>query len=253
MADKIDAVILAGAPAGPDMSPHDSLASRAMLYIGGKTMLQWVVDALREAESVGRIAAVGDVSGDGLDAIVKPGEDLVENIKRGIEALDSPELVLVVSSDIPLITAEGIQDFITRAAAMGADMAYPIIPKAHCVKRYPQLQRTYLKTADGVFTGGNLMLMRRAFLADNWSTVAGAYAARKQVFKLARMIGLGVMVRVVVAQAIPSVLQVSMLERAASRMLNAKVAAVVSAYPEIGEDVDKPADLQAVRKILGAR
>ena len=34
------------------------------------------------------------------------------------------------------------------------------------------------------------------------------------------------------------------------RMLGGKVAAVVTAYPEIGEDVDKPSDLAAVRKIL---
>jgi hypothetical protein len=48
------------------------------------------------------------------------------------------------------------------------------------------------------------------------------------------------------------VLRISMLERAVSRMLDAKVAAVVSAYPEIGEDVDKPSDLEVVRRILGS-
>ena len=33
-------------------------------------------------------------------------------------------------------------------------------------------------------------------------------------------------------------------------MLGGKVAAVVSAYPEIGEDVDKASDLNAVLEIL---
>ncbi len=118
------------------------------------------------------------------------------------------------------------------------------------MKRYPQFRRTYVKTADGVFTGGNLMLVSPEFAARNWGVIADAYAARKQVMKLARMIGMGVLLRVLVAQVFPRALKLSRLEEAISRMLRAKVAAVVSAYPEIGEDVDKRSDLDAMRKIL---
>jgi hypothetical protein len=64
------------------------------------------------------------------------------------------------------------------------------------------------------------------------------------------MIGMGVLARVMLARVMPSVLRVSMLERAVEHMLGARVAAVVSDYPEIGEDVDKPSDLEAVRRIL---
>ena len=248
--NKIDAIILAGAPADPQMVPEGGLVSRAMIRVGDKTMLQWVVDALRGCSSIGKILAVGDVTADGLDAVTEPGDDLVANIKRGIEQLDTQEPVLVVSSDIPLLTAKAVQDFVDRAVPLKADLAYPIIPKAHCQKRYPQLKRTYLKTADGVFTGGNLMLLRPEFVSNHWEAVAAAHAARKHVFKLARMIGVGVFLRVIASQLVPAVISVSALERAASRVLGAKVAAVVSAYPEIGEDVDKLSDLEAVRKIL---
>jgi 2-phospho-L-lactate guanylyltransferase (CobY/MobA/RfbA family) len=249
---KFDAIILAGAPAGAEMS-SDSEMSRAMVRIGDKTMLQWVVDALRASERVGRIISVGDVSGDGLDSIIQPGEDLVANIRRGVEALDTTDPILVVSSDIPLLTAEAVSDFLDRAGPLGVDLAYPIVPKAHCQARYPQLKRTYLKTADGVFTGGNLMLIKPSFITEHWQSIAEAYAARKHVTRLARMIGLGVLLQVIAGQVAPCLLRVSSLERAASRMLGASVAAVVSEYPEIGEDVDKPSDLEAVRAILGTR
>ncbi len=64
------------------------------------------------------------------------------------------------------------------------------------------------------------------------------------------MIGMSVLVRLIAARVFASALKVSTLEGAVSRMLRVKVAAVVSAYPEIGEDVDNPEDLEAVRKIL---
>ena len=248
--NKIDAIILAGAPADPEMVPEGGLVSRAMVRVGDKTMLQWVVDALRGSPSIGRILAVGDVAADGLDGVVEPGDDLVSNVKRGIEELDTKEPVLVVCSDIPLLTARAVEDFVDRAVPLKADLAYPILPKAHCEKRYPELKRTYLKTADGVFTGGNLMLLSPEFVFSNWEAIANAHAARKHILKLARMIGIGVFLRVILAQLAPCVLSVSVLERAASRVLGAKVVAVVSAYPEIGEDVDKPSDLAVVRKIL---
>jgi hypothetical protein len=103
-----------------------------------------------------------------------------------------------------------------------------------------------------VFTGGNLMLVKPEFIRSNWEVIAGAYAARKQVSRLARIIGLRVLARVVVGQVVPSVLRLSYLEAAVSRLVRADVAAVISCYPEIGEDVDKPSDLEAVRKILAS-
>ena len=250
---KIDAVVMAGAPAGAELSPDQPELSRAMIRLGEKTMLQWVVDALRASPSVGRMAAVGEVSGDGLDMVIEPGTTLVENMKRGIEALGEAERVLVVSSDIPLLTAEAVEDFIARAEKLDVDLAYPILPKSHCEARFPGIKRTYLTTGDGVFTGGNLMMVRPEFVARNWEAISGAYAARKQVVKLARMIGIGVLLRVLAAKLLPGILRISMLEQAAGRMLDAHVAAVVSAFPEIGEDVDKASDLEAVRRILAGR
>lgn len=248
--DKVDALILAGAPAGPDLDPSGQKGSRAMIEVAGKSMLAWVTDALRGADLVGSIAAVGNVTGDGLGTVVEPGGDLVENIRLGLRALDTGGPVLLVSSDIPLLTAEAVDDFVARALPLGADLVYPIVPRPRCEARYPGLKRTYLKTADGVFTGGNIMLMRPDFLQRSQDAIAQAYAARKQPLKLARMIGIGVLARTLVGQIVPGALKVSTLERAVSRALAANVVALVSDYPEIGEDVDKPSDLAAVGSLL---
>ncbi len=249
---KIDAIVLAGAPAGKELSPSNADMSRAMVEIGSKTMLGWVVDALKASPSIGRIAAVGEVSGDGIDIVVKPADSLVANMKLGLDALDSKGNVLIVSSDIPLIKPEAIEDFIGRAVELNVDFAFPIIKKEHCLAKYPQLHRTYLKTGDGIFTGGNIMLASQRFFEHSWGAIARAYDARKHVVELAGLIGIGVLFRVIAAQIFPRMLHLSMLERTVGRMLDAKVAAVISEYPEIGEDVDKPSDLDIVRIILGS-
>jgi len=208
------------------------------------------VDALQTAGCVGRIVAVGDVASEGLQDIIEPEGDLVSNIKKGIDALDASGHVLMVSSDIPLLTAEAVEDFIKRAVPFEADMAYPILRRADCEARYPEMKRTYVKTADGVFTGGNMMLLSTRFIEEHYDAIAGAYAARKQPLKLARMIGVGILLRVMMAQVIPAAVSVAALDRRVSKMFGAKVAAVISQFPEIGEDVDKPSDVAAVEQIM---
>lgn len=246
---RIDAVVLAGAPA-EELNPEDGTISRAMVDIAGKTMLQRVVDALRGAGTVGRIAAVGHVEADGVDVIVPPGADMMTNIRLGKEALQSETHVLVVTSDIPLLTPEAVDDFVRRAVPLDVDFALPILTKQSCEESYPGMSRTYLTTADGVFTAGNIMLIGPGFIEDHWDTVSEAYKLRKHPFALARKIGMGVLFRALLAKHIPGVLRVSMLEEAIARLLDARVSAVVSNYAEIGEDVDKLSDLEAVRRIL---
>jgi len=217
-------------------------------------MLHWTVDALTNASTLSRIVAVGDVKADGLDIVVEPGDTLVENIKRGIDALEGGgERVLLVSADIPMVTSVAIDDFVERATALQVDFAYPIVRREVCESKYPQMKRTYLKTAQGTFTGGNVTMVTKSFVRDNWDMVSGAYDARKQVTRLARIIGVGLLARVIVAQALPWVLNIASLEAAASRVLQASVAAVISDFPDLAEDVDKESDMQTANAILLAR
>ncbi len=247
----VDAVILAGAPAGPEMISGGESISRAMVKIGPKTMLQWIVDALKSVESIREITAIGEVEADGLNKVVKPRASLLENLMLGVETCGNDDPILALSSDIPLITAEAVDDFLNNAIASGGDMCYPIITKESCLKKYPGVKRTYFRTREGTFTGGNMMLLSPEFLRKNEKRISEAYTARKKPLKLAGMISYGILLRAALAQvAFPSLLPVPMLEHAVSRMLDGKVVAILTEYPEIGEDVDKAEDLEAVRGFL---
>ncbi len=248
----VDVIVLAGAPAG-ELLPENPGVSRAMVPVAGKAMAQWVVDAFRGVTSVGQIVVVGDVSLEGVDNVLPPARDFVENVRKGLECVGPGEAVILASSDIPLLTSESVEDFIERARKEDADFVYPIVPRSHCEARYPAVKRTYLRTADGVFTGGNLVLVRPQFVLGNWRIIREAYEARKHVLRLARIIGLSVVLRVVLAMIYPRLLKVSALEKAAGRLLNGRVASVVSPYPELAEDVDKISDLLAIEKFLEQR
>ncbi len=250
---KVGAIVLAGAPASVEMDPEGKLSSRAMVEINGKTMLQYVVDALRGAESVADIVAIGNVSADGLDKVLEPAGSMVDNINRAMPYVAGGDSVLVVCADIPLLTSQAVDDFVQRAIELKADLVYPIVDKSCCQGEYANMKRTYVKTGDGCFTGGNITLVKRDFYTNHADAIARAFAARKHPVALAGMIGYGVLLRFIVGQLIPSVLRVSMLEDAVGRMLGARPKALITHYAEIGEDVDKEKDIEAVRNIIDKR
>jgi GTP:adenosylcobinamide-phosphate guanylyltransferase len=246
----VDALILAGAASEVEMDPENKYKNRAMIPINGKSMLDWVASALKASSGIGKIAAIGNVQSEYIDEVIPPKESLVENIRFGSESFPDSEYILVVCSDIPMLSKESIDDFIEKAIESKSDLAYPIIEKTDCLNKYPEMQRTYLTTADGIFTGGNMVLFSKSFIEDNWHIISQAYNARKHPIQLARLIGMDIFIKVAVGKLFPSVLLISDLEESISKMISAKVKAIVSKYPEIGEDIDKASDMEAAKKYL---
>jgi 2-phospho-L-lactate guanylyltransferase (CobY/MobA/RfbA family) len=133
-------------------------------------------------------------------------------------------------------------------------MCYPIVTRKACLEKYPHMKRTYLKTAEGMFTGGNMMILSTEFLKRNQERISEAYNARKNPVKLASMIGCGFLFKLILAQVLsPSLLPIPVLEKSLSKALKCKVVAIRTDYPEIGADVDKPSDLAEVQTVLSNR
>lgn len=254
MKDKVDVVIVAGAPP-MQHSDGGNPPSRAMTLIAGKPMIQWELDAMRRSTSISRIYAVGDAQSSSLDEVIPSTGSFIGNLIAGaaLAAERGADRILLATCDIPLLTPEAIDDFASRALDIPAEFVYPIVTREHCLEKYPGLKRTYLKLREGVYTGGNIFLVSTGFLLRNKDVISQAYESRKQVLRLAGMIGWGTLVRVAIAQlAYPAAADITTLESAASRLLGGQVKAVVTAYAEIGEDVDKPEDLKSVELLLMA-
>ena len=141
-----------------------------------------------------------------------------------------------------------VDQFLDRADACGADVAAALVSAATIRASHPDTRRTYLRFRDGGYSGANLFLLRTAAAAQGIAFWRRIERDRKAPWRLARALGpkllLSYLLRVAtLAQAM----------RLVSGRLGLRAAAVVLPMAEAAIDVDKPADLDLVERILAAR
>lgn len=251
----VDAIVLAGASnSGPlrNCSPADY---EAEIEVAGHPMVWYVVDALERVDSVNRVVVVGPEARlspllAGLRCkVVDRGSTMVESLERGIAALSSTSSVLVVTADIPLITPEALADFLEQCQTRQAELYYSVVAREVNERDYPGVQRTYVRLKDGVFTGGNVVLVNRpAVVAEFKDMFAQAVALRKHPVKMCRLLGLTFLLRLILGR-----LSIADIEKRVGKLLNINGACIISPYPEVGIDVDKPSDLELAQRVLSGR
>lgn len=248
------AVVLAGAKNAGKLEEVSDASHEALISIMGRPMVHYVIDALKASESIDRIVLVGPVDPlkvegefEGVD-LVQSGSSMVENIQIGIDHLGEDRPVLVVTSDIPLLVAEAVDDFISRTESVSADLYYPIIAKEINDERYPGVRRTYVRLKDGIFTGGNLALVEPEIVPACREVFARAVALRKKPWKLSRLLGFAFIFKLLFNR-----LTLQEIEARVETVLGFRGVAVITPYPEMGIDVDKPDDFQLVEKLLRER
>ncbi|MDI3481563.1 MAG: hypothetical protein PWQ97_1218 [Tepidanaerobacteraceae bacterium] len=246
----MNALILAGGQADGSLEEEMGV-SKALIKINGKEMILYVIEALKAVECVDRIAVVGDAQHlaflkDKVDVIVEQKDSLAENIVSGAEVFSEAEELLVLTCDIPMITPEAIKDFVEKARATGADFNYPIVRKEDNDAKYPGVHRTYVRIRDGVFTGGNIVLIRSGIIKKAMDRAKYFLAYRKKPWMLARILGVSFVLKLLLG-----ILSIKELETRVSDLFGIKARAVISTYPEIGTDVDKKSDLELAQKVLG--
>lgn len=247
---KLPVIVLAGAPADDEMRARYSVEWSAAMPFAGKPMVQHVVNALRASSHVESICLVGNIECDGVTHRVAPRGSFLANTLVGIEACGGKGRVLISTSDIPFLTPEAVDDFIERCGSLQADFYYSVVSKEAVEKRFPGMKRTCARLKEGTFTGGNIVIMDSEFLIRNAEFLDGILAARKNVIRLARLIGLVVLLRALVAQVLwPRALSLPHLEKTVGRILKARVRAVVTPYAEIGADADTPEHVEAMLRM----
>jgi len=250
----IAAVVLAGGADRGELAAQTGIAHRPLLEVGGRPILLTVLAALRGAPSVGRIVLVGPqgvqagAADDAVDVRVPQGETFLGSIANGLTAAPADaEHLLLITGDLPLITAEAVEDFVRRGVVSGAEVCYPIIPKDSCERRFPGGRRTYVRLREGTFTGGNAVLATRSFLDRSQELIRRLYAARKNPLKLAALFGLPFLFGLLTGR-----LTIPQLEARASAIISGRVSAIITHYPELGFDVDKMEDLKVARRVAGS-
>lgn len=249
----MNAIVLAGEKKNsiPVDDENQQTENKAFIKINNRLMIDYVIDTLKRSRLVDKIAIVGPVEklspivGERVDFLVESGGSIVQNGLKAMECFDSDKEVLIVTSDIPMITVEAIEHFIEKSREQQVDLAYPIVSKDTNDSKCPEVKRTYAKLWEGRFTGGNIIYFNPAVRDRCKDFVEKMFEYRKNPAKMAGVLGVGFLLRMALG-----ILTINAVMKKCEKLMGIKCAAVISPYPEIGNDVDKPSDIEFAKKQL---
>ncbi len=255
----MDAVVTAGGIPQPDelLYPLTLGKPKALLEIGGKPMVQWVLDALSGAKQVENVVLIGLTEASGVTCtkplIYLPNRiSMIENILAGInkvlEIHPAATRVLMVSSDLPAITSEMVDWEVETTLPTDVDLCYTVVKREVVEARYPGSKRTYARLKDMEVCGGDLNVLRTSVISMNPEIWERLIASRKNPIKQAAIIGFDTLF----VMAFRMLTMDQAVNKVTSR-LKMTGRAVVCPYAEIAMDVDKPIQLEMIRADLASR
>jgi molybdopterin-guanine dinucleotide biosynthesis protein A len=247
----VDVIVLAGEKKDISNSSGEEKINKAFYKIKDKYMIEYVVEALRNSGSIDRITVVGPkdklepVIGGIVDNVIEGTGSIVSNILLALECFPGEKNILVVTSDIPMITREAIEDFIERCREKDVDLCYSIVDKKINDQKYPGIRRTYARLWEGQFTGGNVFYFDPAIKDKCKDFVEEMLEYRKSPAKMAGVLGFVFLLRLALG-----ILTINAIERKFKSLLGIRGAAIISPYPEISNDVDRLSDLEFIERYM---
>lgn len=257
---QLPALITAGGTPAPDTPLyHETLGQpKALLDMGGMTMLGRVLHGLAEAGSVGELVVAG------LDepywpAIEQPrpvtflpnAGSMVRNVQQGLAYLrpnheaDCP-VALVCSSDIPHLQGFMVDELVAEAWPFDRLFYYPAVTPETMEEAYPSAERTYIKLKGGLrLAGADVGLMRYDLLDTDPHLWEQLTAARKHAWQIARRVGWGVLLKLLLRQ-----LSVEEIYATAVRVLEAdrEPQLLITPHAALAMDADKVHQVALLRK-----
>jgi GTP:adenosylcobinamide-phosphate guanylyltransferase len=250
---RMDAIVLAGGPLDAVARLQPGAPNKAFVEIEGVTLVGRVLSALRDAAGVRRLIVVAPLPMKEhrdmrfADELRPDGVHISESLRNGLAGLPPDDAVLIVASDLPVLTPIAVQDFVHGVNALSTDLVYGCVEKSVHMSRFPEVPHTWAKMQDGTFCGGGLVAMKPRALPLLERFIERLGAARKHPFKLASFFGWDMLARFALGR-----LTIAAAEVRAERILGAPVRALVSSFPETAVNVDRPSDVPLARALVKA-
>jgi molybdopterin-guanine dinucleotide biosynthesis protein A len=242
------ALILAGSRGGEDpVARYAGVSDKALIALDDGTMLARVAAAVRAAGAA-RIGVSANspavrteaarIGAEALPAAAGPSASTADALRL----LGAP--LLVTTGDHALLDPAWIRDFVSRVPP-DADVAVLLARRDAVEAAAPGSTRTYLRFADGHWSGCNLFYLatpRAERVIALWQAVE---RDRKRPLRIVRRLGPALLLRYLLGR-------LSLSDAVAHLGRTAGVNAVVVAARDglAAVDVDKPADLDFVRAHL---
>lgn len=247
----MNAIVLAGSKGTTPLTQAYGLDNKAFIPLKGKPMVTYVLEILHSLEDIEEVILVGPprglekLKGGGTYKVVPEKGDIIDNVLEGFKNLPPDKPVILLTSDIPLISREALQDFIEKSLSKEGDFCYPIINKESCEKKFPGSVRTYVQLVEGSYTGGNVFFINPRVVESAARKGGEFIALRKKPHLLALKLGLVFILKYAFKR-----LTIKEAEDKVSRLFGIKARAVITSYPEIGVDVDKVEDMELAERAL---
>ena len=253
--EAVAAVVLAGGGGSEPIGRARGISNKALVKVAGQPVIATVVTALGQAELVDSLVVVTDNDSPVAEAVPSDipvtaveGSNFLDTVMAGFAHFHQRDRVLVVTSDLPLLTPEAIDHFVAASLDSGAELCYSIVKADLLEEIDPGGARVAVRLRDGEYSGGNLALLSRGFIEREGARLNQAFVGRKSPVRLARMLGLSFIVRMLLG-----VLTVEDAVKRACQLLHCEAAAIVSPYPEVGFDLDRPEQIAAAEAFIRHR
>lgn len=245
------ALVLAGSRSGgPDtVAAYGGAAHKALIELEGRALIARVIAALREA-GAGRIVVVTSHPEVAAQAAELGGEVMAEesgpslSVLAAVERLGAP--ALVTTADHALLRPEWVSAFLD-AVPKGADVAALLAPRSVVEAAAPATTRTWLTFADGQWSGCNMFYLATPAALGVIRLWRRIEAERKRPWRMAWILGPGMLMRFALGR-----LQLGEAVGRLGKLAGVSAAIVESPYGLAAVDVDKPADLDLVRRLVGS-
>ena len=253
----IPALILAGGVASDEFAAAYGTRVRALVPLVDQPMLVYVLQALRQAPSIGQIVvAVPSGAGEMVSPLLGNGEswtaggqDMVETCDLGFACWDDSEWGFVITADLPLVTADTIEGFLQECAQWPERSAFlPVIAKATYERKFPGFRRTWIRFREGPYSAGNASYFQRRRWPPVRETLREVNRRRKKPLQIAAFIGYATLFKLAVG-----LMPLDEVESLCGRDIPGELKLVNTAWPELGADVDHVSDVLLAETILRAR
>ncbi len=219
---------------------------KSLVPVIGRPAISHLADALNSSELVSRVVVVGDQAV--LDAVpsaegVSAASTEAGSVVAGVRASEEAEWCLVMSGDMPLVTAEAVDDLLTSAPE--SDVVYPITSQQDMEDLYPSRKTGYLRVKEGHYAGSSCLLVRGNVALRKEKQLAQVLEARRSPAALLSLVGPWTAVKLMAGA-----MSLRDLERFLSDALGLDCRVFITHYPELLFSLDTPEDVSTAREQL---
>lgn len=252
----MDALVTAGGTITPEdpLYEYGQDIPKSLLDIGGKPMVQWVLDALSGSDQIDNVVVMGVDASQGLTCskptrYLPDSGSMIENVRIGTAEIKrinpAATHILAVSGDIPSITPKIVNWTVETISQEENDITYFVVSKDVMEARFPGSKRTYTKLKGLELSGGDLNSFATHVILEDQGLWDRLHAARKNPLKQAAIVGFDTLFLILFR-----LVDLKGAAAYASKRTGLKARAELSPYAEMAMDVDKPNQLELLRADL---